>query len=350
MAGGTATGAADCDHAGNDYISTSGTLSFAPTETSKTIDVTLCGDFVTENPSESFSLELSSSVNAAIATPSTTTVTILDAATQFVSPQAVSIVGDSAAAPYGTTVNVTGYPGPIGGVRVTLFGVTHPDPDSIEALLVSPNGTAFVLMADAGGSGPLTDATITLEDVGTAYLPDDAPGIAEGVNYHPAACGTAGPFELPAPAVFVSPGCGPSGPSMSSVFGGVAGDGIWTLYVRDDGAAAFGGPVGQLAGWGLQILIPTAAQAEISGRVRTENGVGIRNASVTVSGGDLTHPLTTATNTFGNYRISGLTAGHAYILTVTSPRYAFEQPVRAVQLFDSIAGFDFVANEPGIEN
>jgi chitinase len=52
--------------AGSDYTSTSGTVSFAPGETAKTVSVSILGDLTSEGD-ETFSLVLSSAVGAAIA-------------------------------------------------------------------------------------------------------------------------------------------------------------------------------------------------------------------------------------------------------------------------------------------
>ena len=75
----------------------------------------------------------------------------------------------------------------------------------------------------------------------------------------------------------------------------------------------------------------------------TADGTGIRNARVTVSGGDLAQPLTAVTGAFGNYRVEGLTAGETYVVTVASKSYVFEAPSRIVTLGDSVAGLDFTA-------
>ncbi|MEP6849222.1 MAG: Calx-beta domain-containing protein [Acidobacteriota bacterium] len=342
--GGTATAGSDCLTIGNDYVPTTGTLNFGSNETSKTFNLTLCSDLTTESPAETVNLALSDATSATLDGQSTAVVKILDAATQFRSPQTIILFGNSIGSLYPSTLNVTGFPTPMGGVRVTLFGVSHPNPDGLEVLLVSPNGSAYVLMADTGGSNPLSNATITLQDVGAAYLPDSG-AILDGFNYHPASCGTTGPFESPAPSIFISPGCGPTGPQMSTTFRAPTGDGTWTLYVRDDGTAAFGSPVGQITGWGLQLLVPTAARVGLGGRVHTPVGVGVANVRVTVSGGDLAQPLTATTNSFGCYNVSGLTAGQAYVVSVSSRHYRFEQPVRAVQLLDDVSGFDFVAEQ-----
>jgi hypothetical protein len=57
--------------AGSDYTTTSGTLVFAPGETSKTIAVPIVGDTTVE-PDESFTLTLSTPVNATLGTASAT--------------------------------------------------------------------------------------------------------------------------------------------------------------------------------------------------------------------------------------------------------------------------------------
>ena len=63
--------------AGKDYVAASGTLSFAPGETSATVTVIVIDDQFDE-PNETFRLTLSNPVNAVLGTPHTATITILD--------------------------------------------------------------------------------------------------------------------------------------------------------------------------------------------------------------------------------------------------------------------------------
>ena|GEM_PF-2640725 len=58
-----------------DYVKKSGTLTFAPGETSKTISISLMSDTVYDN-SESFWVDLSVPVNAGLGSPASTMVTI----------------------------------------------------------------------------------------------------------------------------------------------------------------------------------------------------------------------------------------------------------------------------------
>ena len=63
--------------AGADYTATSGTLAFAPGETSKTFSVTINDDLLKES-SETVKLTLSNPANAGLGTPSNATITITD--------------------------------------------------------------------------------------------------------------------------------------------------------------------------------------------------------------------------------------------------------------------------------
>jgi hypothetical protein len=77
----------------------------------------------------------------------------------------------------------------------------------------------------------------------------------------------------------------------------------------------------------------------------TDKGKGIKGASVTVAGGDLSQPRTAVTNTFGNFSFEGLTAGRVYVVTVSSRRYVFEVPTRVVKLMDDVSDLNFIASK-----
>ena len=69
-ANGTAT-------AGSDYQGASGTLTFAPGETSKTFSVPIVNDSIDE-PNQAFNIGLSSPTHANLVSPTTAIVTIID--------------------------------------------------------------------------------------------------------------------------------------------------------------------------------------------------------------------------------------------------------------------------------
>lgn len=98
-----------------------------------------------------------------------------------------------------------------------------------------------------------------------------------------------------------------------------------------------------LSGDALWPAGPTAAPASIAGRVMTANGGGIRGVVVMVQGMDgVTRSVTT--NTFGHYRIEGLTAGESYVVSVSSRRYSFPNGTQFVNLDDNVSGLDFTAS------
>lgn len=339
-----------CGQSGVDYVPSYGTLQFAAGETSKTISVTLCGDTDSESPAETIGLTLSSPSGGTLGTNASATITVLDAASEFRNHSQLQYVqGGPAVA---STVNVSGYFGPVSGVKVTLYGVTTAKAETLDALLVSPNGAKFVVTSMVGGNNPLSGATLTFEDVATDYLPFGS-AISPGKNYKPTSCTTpVTNFGSPAPdGPYLEPGCDgntPGSPTFASAFGGVNPTGTWTLYVRDNTGLTTSLPTGVVgstisAGWGLQFRAPTAASGSISGRVRTPDGRGIQNAVVTIEGGGLASPVTVVTSSFGMYRFDNIPAGQTYVVTVKAKRFAFEMPSRTVSVTDDLAGVDFVA-------
>jgi hypothetical protein len=96
--------------------------------------------------------------------------------------------------------------------------------------------------------------------------------------------------------------------------------------------------------WGLGVAGTTAANASIGGRVLNANGQGIRNASVVLEGGSLTAPLYTTTGSLGYYQFPGVSAGATYIVSISSKRFTFSQPVRVISLNDDLLDLDFIAD------
>lgn len=104
------------------------------------------------------------------------------------------------------------------------------------------------------------------------------------------------------------------------------------------GAAAFSVKGGFLSDSGFA---PTAAAVSISGRVSNTDGGGLVNAFVTLT--DLNgNARTVLTKKFGNFRFDDVTAGEAYIITVTSRRYTFEP--RVVNALENISDVNFTAS------
>jgi len=89
---------------------------------------------------------------------------------------------------------------------------------------------------------------------------------------------------------------------------------------------------------------PTAANVSVAGQVRSGKA-GISNVTVMISGGTLTQPLFTKSNSFGNYSFDDLAVGQTYVVTIVSRRYNFPQSSIVLNLTDNIADADFEAEE-----
>jgi hypothetical protein len=90
-------------------------------------------------------------------------------------------------------------------------------------------------------------------------------------------------------------------------------------------------------------IAPTAGEAAVSGRVMDASGRGISGATISLTATD-GKVMSSRTNTFGYYRVDGVTVGETYIAGVSAKRYIFSP--RAVSVNDDLAGLDFVAESP----
>ncbi|MGH9941339.1 MAG: proprotein convertase P-domain-containing protein [Pyrinomonadaceae bacterium] len=167
-------------------------------------------------------------------------------------PITVGTTGSNLAAnPYPSAINVSGIPGPISKVTVSLNNITHTFPEDYDIVLVGPGGQKFMIMSDVGGGTDVTGLNLTLEDAAAANLPvGETPGLVSG-TFKPTnidvetiafpAGGPAFPYENPATAGTAT---------FASVFSGTEANGAWNLFVRDQ----FGGDGGTFAGgWTLNI-------------------------------------------------------------------------------------------------
>lgn len=150
------------------------------------------------------------------------------------------------AAPYPSSIDVSGVVGTVVGVSVTLHDVNHTFPADVDVLLVGPGGQRFIVLSDVGGGTDLVNVTLTLDD-GAAMA---VPGVITSGTYRPTNSGTGDAFAAPAPpAPYQSPAPA-GGATFASVFGGLDPNGTWSLFVVDDA----GGDAGNLAGgWSLAL-------------------------------------------------------------------------------------------------
>jgi hypothetical protein len=110
------------------------------------------------------------------------------------------------------------------------------------------------------------------------------------------------------------------------------------------GTLSTGGTIGLRGGfWGPDVFAPTAAPVIISGRIRNSYGNPIANVQVTLT--DRFGGVRAARSSpFGYYRFDDVPAGETYIITVSSGRYAFANPVRVLFVTDDLADLDFLAD------
>ena len=352
VAGGTATAGATCV-TGADYQTTTQVVNFAANATSATVSVPLCGDLLVDvNETVNLALSNASSGTGVIA-PTSAVLTINDTANQFRNTAAISIIQGTAAGLYPSPINVTGATTNVFRVRVTLYDLYTASPDNLDVLLVSPTGAKYVVVGDVGGPAAITESgavTLTLADFPAGVLPDAGP-LATGA-FKPTSCETpVTNFPAPAPVgPYVEPGCVATRPAAQTLYGTFAGataNGVWNLYVRDDNGVArpltpevVNGEV--KGGWGIELLPSTAAGVEVSGRVTTSDGRGVRNATVIMTD-QYGIQRTAITGSFGYYRFEDVEVGSSLVLSIKSRRYAFG--TRVVQVFDTLADVDFIAQE-----
>lgn len=141
------------------------------------------------------------------------------------------------------------------------------------------------------------------------------------------------------PGANVSPG--PAFTNLNSTFGSVTANGTWILRFTDCSSGAAGG-VSAANLILTPVAGPTAADSSVTGRVRTATGAGVNGAKVTLSGGAARN-ISVLTNAFGYFTFPAVESGQTYVLSVTSKRYTFAEPVQVVTVNESVAGVDFQA-------
>ena len=107
------------------------------------------------------------------------------------------------AAPYPSTITVSGEGTSLTKVTVTLHTITHPFLQDVDVLLVAPSGQSLLLLSDAGPDEPagvgVTDLTLTFDDAAAGAVPPDGPPFPSG-SYRPTDVASGDPDALPAPA------------------------------------------------------------------------------------------------------------------------------------------------------
>ncbi|MEZ5744431.1 MAG: calcium-binding protein [Sphingomonadaceae bacterium] len=160
------------------------------------------------------------------------------------------------------TLSVYGTHGTITALEFGIGGLSHTFPDDLDMLLVAPNGSNnLVFWSDAGGGADVSAVDLVISD-GNAAVPDAAP-ITAGTYGPGAYVGNDGAED---DATFGSATGGVNfaatdgSSTFASEFNGLAANGTWTYYLRDDA----GGDTGSLGSWSLTVSTSSNA-AELVG-------------------------------------------------------------------------------------
>jgi hypothetical protein len=94
------------------------------------------------------------------------------------------------------------------------------------------------------------------------------------------------------------------------------------------------------SGQTLDFVVDT--DATILGRVfRTQNGIAVSQAKVTIKDSNGATINTAYTNTFGYFNFNQIPVNQTYTISVTSRRDLFDP--RSISVIDDVSGFDFIA-------
>lgn len=146
----------------------------------------------------------------------------------------------------------------------------------------------------------------------------------------------------------VAPCTSPSNAGGLSGFRRQLGSGTFILVVAGFGNATVGSynlyVNAPAAGCSIAIT-PTAAGANLSGRVLRAGGSGIPKATVSVRNSNTNEQTVVRTNPFGYYNFENLSTGATYIVKVESKNYTFANPNQVITLQDNVADVDFTSEE-----
>ena len=199
--------------------------------------------------------------------------------TTFCNPGVVTVPSLGAAMPYPSNITVSGFTTAISAVVVTLNGLSHQVPVDLDVMLSGPTPSQnLLLLSDVGGTEPVNNLTVTLDDAAATAVPasltsgtfqptDDDSDTADA------------PLPAPAPAF--------SGALGLSTFAGGSANGVWSLWVVDDASGDSGAISG---GWCLTItaIAPTSTAVTSSLNPSALGQAVTLTATVTSSGSPVT--------------------------------------------------------------
>ncbi|MFL6245050.1 MAG: kelch repeat-containing protein, partial [Thermoanaerobaculia bacterium] len=201
------------------------------------------------------------------------------AAATVANPAFLNLDTGATATPYPSTINVAGVSGTISKVTVSLTGYSHDFAQDVDMLLVAPNGTAIVLMSDAGGTSAVSGVDLKFDDSANALPAIPFPsGTYRPTNINDGDGGDG--YAPPAPV-------GPYGSTLSA-FNGASPNGTWSLYIVDDFPSSDGGAIA--GGWSLTITTVPEDYLASSGTVTFPMGTTTQTITIKVKGDNSLEP------------------------------------------------------------
>ncbi len=205
----------------------------------------------------------------------------------------------------------------------TTVGVNHSYVGDLRFTLTSPAGTSVSFLDRPGF--PAAGAGCDNNNLAALTLDDDG-------GFPPIENQCVGAIDAALPSGSFSPN------AALSAFDGQTANGNWTLNVSDN----LEQDTGSVRVFSLLFRSACPANAVVSGRVFTPNGLVIRSAAVALTD-SLGVRRTTTTSSFGTYSFSNVETGQTYIMGVSSRRYRFSP--RQLTVNGNLADVDFFGLE-----
>ncbi len=124
-------------------------------------------------------------------------------------------------------------------------------------------------------------------------------------------------------------------------------NGTWNVCAYDFPSAGGDTSGGTVASVAITLVGPTAAGVDVSGRVLSSDGRGVRNAVVTMSDTNgVTRSVISGPN--GAYRFADVEGGRSYTIGVSARRFNFTPVV--VQITDNLSELNFIAEGNGMSD
>lgn len=136
-----------------------------------------------------------------------------------------------------SALDVSGLPGTVFDVDVTLQGLSHGKADELDVILVAPNGSAATVMSDAGSETLLNHVTLTFDDQATG----GAPGNLISGRYQRTDVDPIGDIDFE-----------DADATLDELVGSTPINGTWELYVADESLEI----AGHLDAWSLTFTAP----------------------------------------------------------------------------------------------